>query len=282
MARRRSHGPCDQQGDQAEGAKGGSKEGSKEDDAMHNGRRVWSALAAVVAVLVWHGDAAGHAKLLRADPRPGSTVAAPPTHVRLVFALSPGEELDVRRSQISVWSSAGRRVDDGKGGVDLNDLDRRTLTARLMSLGPGTYTVRWQAVSSPDLGVARGTYTFTVAAAGGGMALPPLRIVHPRNGAVVTNPVVVVFETPADLSKMTVRPGVGAHGSMPAMPHLHIALDRRQDMPMLQHLVRVGPQRYRYVIGTVPPGRHVLRVSWADAQHHTIKGTVRTVTFTVR
>ena len=51
---------------------------------------------------------------------------------------------------------------------------------------------------------------------------------------------------------------------------------------MLQHLVRVGPQRYRYVIATVPPGRHVLRVYWADAQHHTIMGTVRTVTFTVR
>lgn len=249
---------------------------------MRNHRRVWSALAVAVAVLVWSDRAAGHAKLLRADPAPGSTVTAPPAGVRLVFALSPGEELDVRRSRISVWSSAGRRVDDGKGGVDLDDLDRRTLTARLLTIGPGAYTVRWQAVSSPDLGVARGAYTFTVAAAMGAMALPPLRIVHPRNGAVVGNPVAVVFETPADLAKMTMRPGTDAHGPMAAMPHLHVELDRRQDMPMLKHLVRVGPQRYRYVLGTVPPGRHVLRVYWADARHHRIMGTVRAVTFTVR
>ncbi|MDR7556091.1 MAG: copper resistance protein CopC [Armatimonadota bacterium] len=248
---------------------------------MRNDRRVWSVLAAAVAVLLWPGHAAGHAKLLRADPQPGSTVTAPPAHVRLVFALSPGEELDVQRSRISVWSSAGRRVDDGKGGVDLDDLDRRTLVARLLAIGPGTYTVRWQAVSAPDLGVAQGTYTFTVAAAGA-RALPPLRIVYPRNGAVVANPVTVVFETPADLSKMTVRHGTDMHGSTTAMPHLHIELDRRQDMPMLKHLVRVGPQRYRYVLGTVAPGRHVLRISWADAQHRTIKETVRTVTFTVR
>ncbi len=248
---------------------------------MRNDKRAWSVLAAAVAVLLWPGHAVGHAKLLRADPQPGSTVTAPPAHVRLVFALSPGEELDVQRSRISVWSSAGRRVDDGKGGVDLDDLDRRTLVARLLAIGPGTYTVRWQAVSAPDLSVAQGAYAFTVAAARGG-ALPPLRIVHPRNGAVVANPVAVVFETPADLSKMTMRPGMDTHGSTAAMPHLHVELDRRQDMPMLTHLVRVGPQRYRYVLGTVAPGRHVLRIYWADPQHHKIMGTVHSVTFTVR
>lgn len=121
------------------------------------------ALTVVSGVFFWHASAAGHAKLLRAEPAPGSTVTAAPKVVRLVFTLSPNEELDVQRSTVSVWDSNSRRADDGKGGVDLDDLDRRTMIARLKSIGPGTYTVRWEAVSSPDLNVAQGSYKFTIA-----------------------------------------------------------------------------------------------------------------------
>lgn len=154
----------------------------------------------VCGVLVWQASAAGHAKLLRAEPAPGSTVTAAPKLVRLVFTLSPNEELDVRRSTVSVWDGNNRRVDDGKGGVDLDDLDRRTMIAKLKPIRPGTYTVRWRAVSSPDLDVARGSYKFTFAAASGSTMLSSLRIVSPRNGAVVPNPVAVISETPTDLS----------------------------------------------------------------------------------
>jgi len=114
--------------------------------------------------LVGGGIAHAHANLLRAQPAPGSTVARAPRVVRLQFTLSPHEELDVARSAVSVVDSRLRRVDDGKGGVDLNDLARRTMVARLRPVGPGRYTVRWTAVSSPDLDVATGSYTFTVAA----------------------------------------------------------------------------------------------------------------------
>lgn len=103
-----------------------------------------------------------HAKLTKAEPAPGSTVRTPPRVVRLWFVLG-GEELDPKRSAVSIWDSRGKRVDDGKGGVDLDDLDRLTMIARLGPIGPGTYTVRWKAVSTPDGSVAQGTFRFTVA-----------------------------------------------------------------------------------------------------------------------
>lgn len=68
----------------------------------------------------------------------------------------------MQRSAISVRDARNRRVDDGKGGVDLDDLDRRTMIARLRPIGPGIYTVRWKAVSSPDLDVTQGSYRFMV------------------------------------------------------------------------------------------------------------------------
>lgn len=246
-------------------------------------KRTWLvALTVIVSGLVWQVSALGHAKLLRAEPDPGSTVTAAPKTVRLAFTLSPNEELDAQRSAVSVWDSNNRRVDDGKGGVDLDDLDRRTMIAKLKSIGPGTYAVRWRAVSSPDLDVAQGSYKFTVEAATGSMKLPPLRIVFPKNGAVVNGPVAVIFETPADLSKMTMRAGMKTESSMAAMPHLHIDLDRRQTMPAMKHLTKVGPDRYRHSLGTVQPGRHTIRVYWADARHHKAMGTVQAVTITVR
>jgi methionine-rich copper-binding protein CopC len=238
-------------------------------------------IALLIGGLVWSGAASAHAKLLRGTPVPGSKVAAPPKVVRLVFTLSPNEELDVRRSTLSVADTRGRRVDDGKGGVDLNDLERRTMIARLKPIGPGTYTVRWKAVSSPDLDVAQGSYKFTVAAAMGGMTLPALRIISPANGATVRNPVAVVFETPADLSKMAMGGGMSDMRGMQPAAHLHIEVDRRVTMPAMKHLTKAGPQRYRFSLGSLKPGRHTIRVYWADA-HHKAVGTVRTVTVTVR
>jgi methionine-rich copper-binding protein CopC len=116
----------------------------------------------LVTALSQPGDLLAHAKLRRAEPSPGSVVKTAPDVVRLWFALSPNEELDPKRSTVSVWDRRGRRVDDGKGGVDLGDLDRRTMIARLKPIGPGTYTVRWKAVTFPDRGVSRGSFHFTV------------------------------------------------------------------------------------------------------------------------
>jgi copper transport protein len=102
--------------------------------------------------------AAAHAKLVRADPPPRSVVKVAPKVVRVWF----NDELDPILSWIIVWGAAGRRVDDGKGGVDLNDLSRKSMVVRLRHLVPGTYTVRWQAVSADDLAGVSGAFQFTV------------------------------------------------------------------------------------------------------------------------
>lgn len=117
---------------------------------------------AILCGMVLVDTAGAHAKLARSDPARGSTVTTIPKVVRLWFQLG-GEELDPRRSAVTVLDARGRRVDDGKGGVDLNDLDRTSMIARLKPTGPGTYTVRWKAVSSPDGSVAQGSFRFMVA-----------------------------------------------------------------------------------------------------------------------
>lgn len=113
-------------------------------------------LVALMAVLIAVPSAGAHSKLVRAVPAAGATVKVPPKVVRAWFP----EELDPRRSALSVWDAKGRRVDDGKGGVDLNDLDRASMVVRLRPIGPGTYTVKWRAVSADDQNVAQGSYTF--------------------------------------------------------------------------------------------------------------------------
>ncbi len=117
------------------------------------------AVGLMAAVLGSVPDAAAHAKLVRAEPAPGSTVKTPPRVVRVVF----DDELDPKTSTLAVTDQRGRRVDDGKGGVDLDDLDRKTMLARLRPIGSGAYTVRWKAVSADDQYVAQGTFRFTVA-----------------------------------------------------------------------------------------------------------------------
>lgn len=108
--------------------------------------------------------------------------------------------------------------------------------------------------------------------------LPPLRILSPANGATVSSPVVVVFETSADLSKMT----MGAHMMEETAPHLHIDLDKRITMPTMKQLTKVSAHRYRFRFGKVTPGPHAIRIYWADAEAHKLMGPVKSITIRVK
>ncbi len=247
-------------------------------------------VGAVVAFLMGVAPQGGvvfaHAKLLRADPKPGTTVASPPKVVRAWF----NEELETKRSAITVWDAKGKRVDDGKGGVDLSDMDRKSLMATLKAVGPGTYTVRWTAVSADDADVEKGSFRFTIAAAKGAgmtgtqaiapgsMALPPLKIISPTGGATISSPVSIVFETSADVSKMT----MGKDSMATQTPHLHVDIDKRIDMPAMNQIVRLGANRYRYHLGSVAVGPHTIRVHWAETKTHKPMGPVQTAAVTVK
>jgi methionine-rich copper-binding protein CopC len=121
-------------------------------------RRLALVVAVVIASAALAQEASAHAKLVRADPAPNSTVAAVPKVVRLWFS----EELTPKGSTVTVVDARGRRVDDGKGRLDLDDMDRRIIVAGLKPLVKGKYTVRWKAVSADDLDVAQGSFNFVI------------------------------------------------------------------------------------------------------------------------
>ncbi|OLD50853.1 MAG: hypothetical protein AUI83_11215 [Armatimonadetes bacterium 13_1_40CM_3_65_7] len=119
--------------------------------------RILTALT-VKVVLAVPAELWAHAKLVRSEPKAGAVLTVPPAVVRAWF----DDELDPDRSTIGVWAVREHRVDDGRGGVDLSDLDRKSMIARLRAVGAGTYTVRWRAVSADDGFVARGSFAFAV------------------------------------------------------------------------------------------------------------------------
>lgn len=114
--------------------------------------------------------------------------------------------------------------------------------------------------------------------------LPALKIISPVAGATVENPVVVIFETEADLSKMTIDYMMkdGKMDKMKAGPHLHVDLDKRSTMPTGKLLTKIGMNRYQYSLGSARHGKHTIRVYWPDPKHHKAISRAQTVRITVK
>lgn len=108
-------------------------------------RRLCTLCAIVFALtLILHGTVLAHAELILSQPEVGECLSAPPTVITLAF----GEEIDPERSKFTVTSRAGSIV--ARGELDLNDLDRKTLTGTVKAgIGDGVYTVKWEALT-PD------------------------------------------------------------------------------------------------------------------------------------
>jgi methionine-rich copper-binding protein CopC len=99
--------------------------------------------------------AQAHAFLDHASPLVGSTVGAPPHELTLTFT----QNLEAAFSTVTVTGPNGARVDAGKAQVSGN-----TMRVGLKAAGPGTYRVRWHALSV-DTHTTQGSFTFQV---GGG------------------------------------------------------------------------------------------------------------------
>lgn len=105
--------------------------------------------------------------------------------------------------------------------------------------------------------------------------VPPLKILMPGNGDIVGSRLAIVFETPADIGKMTM-----GHHMMGT--HLHVEADDTALMPSREQLVRLGANKYLFLFDLpAQAGAKVLRVSWAGANHKTIESSVQKVTVTV-
>ncbi len=93
-----------------------------------------------------------HAMLEHASPLVGGTVASAPREVSLTFT----QNLEAAFSSVQVTDANGAPVDQGAPQITGN-----TMRVGLKSISPGTYRVRWQALSV-DTHKTQGSFTFTV------------------------------------------------------------------------------------------------------------------------
>jgi methionine-rich copper-binding protein CopC len=116
------------------------------------------ALSALMAGLA-AGSVLARAELVTASPADKSTVDVPPEEIVLTFT----QNLDPLKSSIRVVDAAGNLV--VLGGI-VSARDPRELYVPLEGPLPvGAYEIRWTTFSTEDQEQARGTTTFTVAAA---------------------------------------------------------------------------------------------------------------------
>ena len=120
----------------------------------------------LVASLVFHSSAFGHARLVHSIPEANSTLKQAPKSVELWFS----EELESTVSTIIVTDQNGKHVD--KNNVTLAEGNKK-LEIDLEELGSGTYTVEWKALST-DQHTMKGKFAFNVALAedGGNTSTP--------------------------------------------------------------------------------------------------------------
>ena len=116
--------------------------------------RVFGVISLLTALLAANA-ALAHAMLDHASPLVGSTVATAPQEVTLTFT----QNLEAAFSTVTVTGPNGARVDAGKTQISGN-----TMRVGLKAKGPGTYRVRWRALSV-DTHSTQGSFTFQV---GGG------------------------------------------------------------------------------------------------------------------
>jgi copper resistance protein C len=98
------------------------------------------------------GAARAHAFLDHASPLVGSNVRSAPHEVLLSFT----QNLEPAFSNVQVTDANGARVDQGKTQIGGN-----TMRVGLKPLGPGSYRVRWHALSV-DTHTTEGSFSFTV------------------------------------------------------------------------------------------------------------------------
>ncbi|MFI5055206.1 MAG: copper resistance CopC/CopD family protein [Actinomycetota bacterium] len=122
---------------------------------MRRLRGAVGALVVLALLLVGAPAAQAHADLLSSDPAGGSTLATPPTELRLTYSEAPDPSL----SAIELLTSGASPVPTGTPQV----VDRTTLVVPITDpLPKGTYTITWRVVSIDDGHVTAGAFAFGV------------------------------------------------------------------------------------------------------------------------
>jgi methionine-rich copper-binding protein CopC len=179
------------------------------------------AIGATLFTLGAFGIASAHAQLDHCTPAVGSTVAGPPAQIVCVYT----EEIDTKRSTMSVWNAGGSQVDKNDAHVDLNDPDHKTLVVSLYTsqTPKGLYTVQWRTVTPDDNGLSYGSWQFVIGSANTAPFAPTQVLdgeVNAQGTVVATAAVTPATATPA-ASSATATPAataVPAANATPAAP----------------------------------------------------------------
>lgn len=124
---------------------------------------LWTRLFAILVPIIYFVIAIqvvyAHAGLVDSSPADGEILEQPPRQVIARF----NQELDSQSSSLRVFDAGGKQVDQGDGGVDLNDIEHKSMVVSLLpDLPAGEYTVRWEAASMEDGDPTQGEFTFVV------------------------------------------------------------------------------------------------------------------------
>lgn len=144
-------------------------------------KEFWQSFFITVALaLIWHSIGRAHTvEVIKSEPAAGAVLSESPKEVRVWF----NEELQTQGSTLQVFDSQGEQVDQGDGGVDLNDPEHASMVVSLPSLPEGAYTVRWHAVLL-DGDAGDGEFAFYVGAA----AATAAAALSPGEAIPATNP----------------------------------------------------------------------------------------------
>jgi len=115
-------------------------------------------LFAFFGVASAHTTIASHAKVTKAIPAIGSTIATAPTTVSVFTAENM--KTDLKDSNLLVYGPSGDLISTGNAKFDVNN--PQTMSVTIKPEKDGIYVVRWNNVSSDDNDPDQGAFTFTV------------------------------------------------------------------------------------------------------------------------
>jgi len=99
--------------------------------------------------------ASAHAVLRKASPAAGAVLKQSPPEIRLQF----NENIEPRFSRIELTAEKGGKIDTGPASPDLQS--RSQILVTVPPLAPGTYKVKWLALSV-DSHKVQGEFTFQI------------------------------------------------------------------------------------------------------------------------
>ena len=117
--------------------------------------RMIAAVCAIAATLTTSSPLLAHAFLDHSDPAVGSTVPKSPDVMHLWFT----QQLEPAFCWVHVSDQSGAAVNDGDAMIDPSDPSE--MDVKLKTLPPGTYTVKWHALSV-DTHTTEGDFNFQV------------------------------------------------------------------------------------------------------------------------